>query len=475
MFYRSMIQSFCTKDKPLTKIFPISTKLKDIYSKTYKNNGLSSDINSNDQKNYYKKIKIGIATSALLSLGFAALIYPLITGKGQKLLNNLIIWADTSENSIIKAARSILLNPKINIEDIDQKAVAHMFTAIDNFDGLGKNGVNGAHHLYAFIKSFYKTTIKDNIQITSIKMRDKKNKDGKIIIEYLVDGIKKTLETDVKEGFTRGQQRLLRSLSDPKANNGHAIKNFTKSNFYKTYLSEGTEVKASKSSFSEIYETLFCSKPTGVIDSIQKDPFLEGIYNIKYHKLSGKNSYPDKTVFIDSPISPSIFQDFLKLCSKKVDESIKEEIKNGANLYNSKNLVATVEKALRRGIIANSNAENTTILAHRAGTMFVAYCEKTDKGSYRVRSFFPVLHGSHMHKDIMREYLKSKGKICLSDIPKLIGLKNLVPKEFYYNYLGSLCKKSIYLETMFLSQLQFMQLRKQKNMAKQYNNHLKNK
>ena len=199
MFYGSMIQSFCTKDKPLTKIFPISTKLKDIYSKTYKNNGLSSDVNSNDQKNYYKKIKIGIATSALLSLSFAALIYPLITGKGQKLLNNLIIWADTSENSIIKAARSILLNPKINIENIDQKAVAHMFTAIDNFDGLGKNGVNGAHHLYAFIKSFYKTTIKDNIQITSIKMRDKKIKTEKLLSNILLTELKKLSKQTLKK------------------------------------------------------------------------------------------------------------------------------------------------------------------------------------------------------------------------------------------------------------------------------------
>ena len=203
----------------------------------------------------------------------------------------------------------------------------------------------------------------------------------------------------------------------------------------------------------------------GSTDFPVKDPFVELVKG-SLNTFLNAMTYPDKTVFMDSPISPSIFQDFLKLCSKKVDESIKEEIKNGASLYNSKNLVATVEKALRRGIIANSNAENTTILAHRAGTMFVAYCEKTDKGSYRVRSFFPVLHGSHMHKDIMKEYLKNKGKICLSDIPKLIGLKNLVPKEFYYNYLGSLCEKSIFLETMFLSQLQFMQLRKQKNVAK---------
>ena len=421
------------------------------------------DLSEYHKENQDKNLKIMIGGIMALTLFSAAVIYSLISGKGQKLLNNLIIWADTAENSIIKAARSIFLNPKINVEHIDQKAVEHMFTAADNFNGLGKNGVSGAHSLYAFVKSFYKTVVKDNVQITSIKMENNKIKNGKIIIEYLVDGVKKTLKTDIGEGFTRGQQRLLRGLSDPKINNGHAIKNFTKSNFYKTYLSEGSEVRSSKKSFFKIYKTLFCTKPTGEIDSIQKDPFLKGIYNIKYHSLSGKNSFPDKTIFIDSPVSPSLFNDFLKLCSENVDKGIKREIGSGTNLYNSKDLIATVENALRRGVIADNNTENTVILGHRAGTMFVAYCDKTNNGSYKVRSFFPVLHGSSMHKDIMKKYILKKGKICLSDIPKLIGLKGVIPKKIYSNYLNSFFEKSFYLETMLFSNLQFINLYKKKN------------
>ena len=276
-----------------------------------------------------KKYIIGALT---LCAGAVGLVYSLKTGHGQKGINKVLNWVDTSENITAKAIRKIFSKGKLKVENIGKKALEHMYTAIDNKEGLGKNGVSGAHTLSAFIKSFFKSEIKDNIQVTNIKMKDKKIKDGNIIIEYIEDGVKQVLETNIGEGFTKGQQKLLRNLCDPKANNGFSIKNFTKSKFYKTYLEEGTEIKGSKNRFYDIYKTLFCEKPTGVIDSIKKDPYIDGIYSIKYHKLTGGDSYPEKTIFMDRAISPKAFRDFESLCSNKVNKPIIREIKNGKKI-----------------------------------------------------------------------------------------------------------------------------------------------
>lgn len=377
-----------------------------------------------------------------LSAGAAGLAYSLKTGHGQKGINKVLNWVDTSENITAKAIRKIFSKGKLKVENIGKKALEHMYTAIDNKEGLGKNGVSGAHTLSAFIKSFFKSEIKDNIQVTNIKMKDKKIKDGNIIIEYIEDGVKQVLETNIGEGFTKGQQKLLRNLCDPKANNGFSIKNFTKSKFYKTYLEEGTEIKGSKNRFYDIYKTLFCEKPTGVIDSIKKDPYIDGIYSIKYHKLTGGDSYPEKTIFMDRAISPKAFRDFESLCSNKVNKPIIREIKNGKKLYNSDNLITTVETALRRGVLKETEKGETIILGQRAGTIFVAYCDKTPFNSYEVRSFFPVLHGSKMHSNLMADYLKNKKQLSIFDIPKLIGLKNEMSSKLCDDFKATVFKNS---------------------------------
>ncbi len=389
--------------------------------------------------------KIALIAGIVFS-GTLALIFSLKTGFGQREINKLFNWVDTSKNIIAKSIRRIFSQGKLNVENISKDAVEHMYTAVDNVDGLGKKGVSGAHSMSAFIKSFYKSALKDNIQITNIKMKDKKIKDGNIIIEYIEDGVNKVLETNIGKGFTRGQQRLLRNLSDPKVNNGFSINGFTKSKFYKTYLADGTEIKNSKNNFISIYKTLFCKKPTGQIDSIKKDAFIDGIYSIKYHKLTGGASYPEKTIFLDKPMSLRDMIYFIRICSPDIDKgmyrNIYREIITGKRLYNANDLVTTVQTALRRGVLCQNKAGETVILGQRAGTMFLAYCDKTPNNSYRVKSFFPVLHGSDMHKQLMKEYFEKKGKLSICDIPKIIGLKDEIDPKIYKDFQNKIFKTS---------------------------------
>lgn len=388
-------------------------------------------------------VKKYLIVAGVLCVGVLGLICSLRTGFGQKEMNTVFNWVDTSPNIIAKSIRKIFSQGKLNVENIGARAVEHMYTAVDNVDGLGKKGVSGAHSMSAFIKSFYKSALKDNIQITNIKMKDKKLKDGNIIIEYIEDGVKKVLETNIGKGFTKGQQRLLKNLSDPKVNNGFSINGFTKSKFYQTYLADGTEIRNSKNNFLSIYQTLFCKKPTGQIDAITKDAFVDGIYSIKYHKLTGGASYPEKTIFMDRPMSLKEMADYIKICSSSIDKSVYREVLLGKKLYNAKDLITTVQTALRRGVLLQTEKGETLILGQRAGTMFVAYCDKTPNNSYSVKSFFPVLHGSDMHKQLMKEYFERKGKIGILDIPKIIGLKDEIDPKIYANFQNKLLKSSM--------------------------------
>ena len=409
---------------------------------------------SAEYQEFTKKEGLRIAKKYLIVAGVVssvalALICSLKTGFGQREMNKLFNWVDTSQNIIAKSIRKIFSQGKLNVENIGTKAVEHMYTAVDNADGLGKNGVSGAHSISAFIKSFYKSALKDNIQITNIKMKDKKIKDGNIIIEYIEDGVKKVLETNIGKGFTKGQQRLLKNLSDPKSNNGFAIKNYTKSKFYTTYLADGTEIRNSKNNFLSIYQTLFCKKPTGQIDSITRDAFVDGIYSVKYHKLTGGASYPEKTIFMDRPMSLKEMADYIKICSSSIDKSVYREVLLGKKLYNAKDLITTVQTALRRGVLLQTEKGETLILGQRAGTMFLAYCDKTPNNSYSVKSFFPVLHGSDMHKQLMKEYFERKGKIGICDIPKIIGLKDEIDPKIYANFQNKLLKSSMKSASLF--------------------------
>ena len=394
-------------------------------------------------------VKKYLIVAGVLCVGVLGLICSLRTGFGQKEMNKVFNWVDTSPNIIAKSIRKIFSQGKLNVENIGARAVEHMYTAVDNVDGLGKKGVSGAHSMSAFIKSFYKSALKDNIQITNIKMKDKKLKDGNIIIEYIEDGVKKVLETNIGKGFTKGQQRLLKNLSDPKVNNGFSINGFTKSKFYQTYLADGTEIRNSKNNFLSIYQTLFCKKPTGQIDAITKDAFVDGIYSIKYHKLTGGASYPEKTIFMDRPMSLKEMADYIKICSSSIDKSVYREVLLGKKLYNAKDLITTVQTALRRGVLLQTEKGETLILGQRAGTMFVAYCDKTPNNSYSVKSFFPVLHGSDMHKQLMKEYFERKGKIGILDIPKIIGLKDEIDPKIYANFQNKLLKSSMKSASLF--------------------------
>lgn len=394
-------------------------------------------------------VKKYLIVAGVFCVGVLGLICSLRTGFGQKEMNKVFNWVDTSPNIIAKSIRKIFSQGKLNVENIGARAVEHMYTAVDNVDGLGKKGVSGAHSMSAFIKSFYKSALKDNIQITNIKMKDKKLKDGNIIIEYIEDGVKKVLETNIGKGFTKGQQRLLKNLSDPKVNNGFSINGFTKSKFYQTYLADGTEIRNSKNNFLSIYQTLFCKKPTGQIDAITKDAFVDGIYSIKYHKLTGGASYPEKTIFMDRPMSLKEMADYIKICSSSIDKSVYREVLLGKKLYNAKDLITTVQTALRRGVLLQTEKGETLILGQRAGTMFVAYCDKTPNNSYSVKSFFPVLHGSDMHKQLMKEYFERKGKIGILDIPKIIGLKDEIDPKIYANFQNKLLKSSMKSASLF--------------------------
>ena len=386
--------------------FDKESKLQQKYSEMALYNTKLQEFSETEVERIVKKYLI---VAGVLCVGVLGLICSLRTGFGQKEMNKVFNWVDTSPNIIAKSIRKIFSQGKLNVENIGARAVEHMYTAVDNVDGLGKKGVSGAHSMSAFIKSFYKSALKDNIQITNIKMKDKKLKDGNIIIEYIEDGVKKVLETNIGKGFTKGQQRLLKNLSDPKVNNGFSINGFTKSKFYQTYLADGTEIRNSKNNFLSIYQTLFCKKPTGQIDAITKDAFVDGIYSIKYHKLTGGASYPEKTIFMDRPMSLKEMADYIKICSSSIDKSVYREVLLGKKLYNAKDLITTVQTALRRGVLLQTEKGETLILGQRAGTMFLAYCDKTPNNSYSVKSFFPVLHGSDMHKQLMKEYFERKG------------------------------------------------------------------
>ena len=85
------------------------------------------------------------------------------TGFGLKTINNLLYLLDTSDNVFAVAIRKMFPEGKLKIENISKKALAHMLTNVDNADGLGRKGVSGAHKFSAFVKSFYKSVLKDNI------------------------------------------------------------------------------------------------------------------------------------------------------------------------------------------------------------------------------------------------------------------------------------------------------------------------
>lgn len=426
--------------------FDKESKLQQKYSEMALYNTKLQEFSETEVERIVKKYLI---VAGVFCVGVLGLICSLRTGFGQKEMNKVFNWVDTSPNIIAKSIRKIFSQGKLNVENIGARAVEHMYTAVDNVDGLGKKGVSGAHSMSAFIKSFYKSALKDNIQITNIKMKDKKLKDGNIIIEYIEDGVKKVLETNIGKGFTKGQQRLLKNLSDPKVNNGFSINGFTKSKFYQTYLADGTEIRNSKNNFLSIYQTLFCKKPTGQIDAITKDAFVDGIYSIKYHKLTGGASYPEKTIFMDRPMSLKEMADYIKICSSSIDKSVYREVLLGKKLYNAKDLITTVQTALRRGVLLQTEKGETLILGQRAGTMFLAYCDKTPNNSYSVKSFFPVLHGSDMHKQLMKEYFERKGKIGICDIPKIIGLKDEIDPKIYANFQNKLLKSSMKSASLF--------------------------
>lgn len=401
-------------------------------------------------------------TAAMAFASCAAIgIFSFKTGFGLKTINNLLYLLDTSDNVLAMAIRKMLPEGKLKIENISKKALAHMLTNVDNVDGLGRKGVSGAHKFSAFVKSFYKSVLKDNIQITNIKMKNKKVRDGNIIIEYLEDGIEKTFETNIGQGFTKGQQKLFKNLCNSDNNNGFSINNFSKTKFYKTYLDEGTEIKRANDSFADIYQTFFCQKSTGTIESITKDPFIDGVYSIKYKKHTGGASYPEKTVFVDNMLSEANMYKLDELCSDTVDKRIVEEIKSGRKLYNSKDIAGSVQCALKRGFIVNNNSGEAVIMANRAGTMFMAYCDETNSGSYKVRSFFPVLHGSRMHKELVLQYLKDKGnKLSIMDLPLVVGLKNDIDDKIYNELLYKISNGtgvSAAILTSFHSEIEYRQ------------------
>lgn len=398
-------------------------------------------------KEQNKKLKPFAYTTVTIIATIGLLTQALKTGKGLKHYNKCLQWIDTSSNNFAKFLR-FFQKTKLNVNEISPKAYKHLTTSVDNVNGIGSKGISGAHKIGAFINSFFKTEVKDNIQITNLKMKNKEIKDGNIIIEYLENGISKVIETNIGEGLTKGQQKILKSLVEPKNNNGHKIKDFTKTKFYKTYLCDGTNIttKRNRNFYKDIYEKLFTQKLTGQIDSIQSDPFIDGLYNIKYHKLSGGNSFPEKTVYVDKIIGKDStkYKKLLAICPENVQKSSEFKLLSMGSPYNATDLKTNAEIALRRGVLVDATKQ-PKIIGKRAGTIFVAYCNKKPNDSYEVKSIFPVLHGSNMHKDLMCEYINRKGKIEIFDIPNIIGLKENINPNIYKKLFRDIALFSAYI------------------------------
>ena len=112
--------------------------------------------------------------------------------------------------------------------------------------------------------------------------------------------------------------------------------------------------------------------------------------------------------------------------------------------YNATDLKTNAEIALRRGVLVDATKQ-PKIIGKRAGTIFVAYCNKKPNDSYEVKSIFPVLHGSNMHKDLMCEYINRKGKIEIFDIPNIIGLKENINPNIYKKLFRDIALFSAYI------------------------------
>ena len=443
---------------------------------------------------------------------------PLLTKKGIKSLRQLIDFM--GKNGLTKLHDTSIAEKKWSVAG-EHFCIPNDESFIHAMECTKKplekwNVIKGAHNLTAFLESFMLPQLKDDISLNKIVPIEGKEDN---FILFLFDKTAKKPEKiilDLSTGLTADQQKFLQDpdccgfkIKDILAK-GYGLKKSEEietcyADFYSKYLDPAEAIKEedlplieplfrsvnqflgriganefTTFTFTEFFEKFYNFKPVGKIFSINSTEYDKGIYEFKYSL--DKNSKtavgtPKTITLLDKPTEDE----------KNILHALCHDAKTGQSFLeddNSKKLFDTIIKGdecfeltchnllnsfRKKGIvkIIGKNSDNATIYAPHNGKIFAAYGNKNENDQYELTTFFPILHGSDMHKEALACLNKQKDGMDLCDITLIEGLEDDLTASSIVKLIKKLFtnKKIIYFDlfaigTNWLTTIMMLKARK---------------